>query len=58
MVGESKIVVGADHDDSLPVDHHLRILRGFELPKKEIVATLLQSRFILRSFCALFKKIH
>jgi hypothetical protein len=41
VVGESKIIVRTDHDHSLPVDHYLRILRGFELPKKEIAAAFL-----------------
>jgi len=34
-VGEPKVIVGADHDHSLPVDHDLRILRGFKLPGKK-----------------------
>jgi hypothetical protein len=58
VVGEPEIVVGADHDDLLPVDHHLGILRGFELSEKAVVPTLLQSGFILCSLGTLFKKIH
>jgi hypothetical protein len=57
VVGQSKVVIGTDHDDSFSIDDDLGVLRGFEFPEKEIVATVLQSGFILRCSCALFKDI-
>jgi hypothetical protein len=43
MVGETEVVVRANHDDSPSIDHHFRILRRFKLTEEKVVTALSQT---------------
>jgi len=58
VIGQTKVVVGTDHDHPFSVDHDLGILGGFEFAKEKVVATVIDLSNLFINLHTFFKDIH